>query len=104
MPSDRIVDDHCWAHFYAGRVFLEGQTIVPPPGYQQWKYVVISKASDRRPSSFRHPTDEKDVIKQGGAQVYYWPENASSATARVVIYRLPVPGPSNLTSHSKSRG
>ena len=31
-PIDKIDDPLCWAHYYAGRVFLEGCNVPVPPG------------------------------------------------------------------------
>src|SRR5262249_29618739 len=39
--SDEIVDPYCWSHFYAGRVFREGESMEPPPGHERVRYVVI---------------------------------------------------------------
>ncbi len=97
-PEDIILDDHCWAHFYSGRVFLEKELPIYPFCLQQsyfspqphsQHFVVISRASKRRdPSTPRHFSEE-ELASQGGEIVFHWPEKSAPQNARVLIYALP---------------
>jgi hypothetical protein len=87
-PADIIDDDHCWAHFYAGRVFLEGKDVAQPLGGPKHFLVFNRSKENKLPSHL--PTKSEDQLRQGGAQVvYHWPEVVPEARAQVVIYRLP---------------
>jgi hypothetical protein len=86
---DVVEDDHCWAHYYAHRVFQEGQNIPCPPGYQRKYYFVVNcNSADKLPS---HPRKWSGAdLRNAGAQVVFqWPENQPEAQARVLIYCLP---------------
>jgi hypothetical protein len=86
---DMIHDDHCWAHYYAGRVFLENQTPVCPSGYQPREFYVVSRASDRGDRSHEVIYTEAALLSQGGQVVYQWPEELPVQEARVLVYQMP---------------
>lgn len=88
-PSDKIHDDHCWAHYYAGRVLLEGKRPRPPKGHALRKYLVISRKSKRRPPSTPRTFTEKKAQRLGGRVVFQWPRNGPVSRAKVVVYELP---------------
>jgi hypothetical protein len=44
-PEDRIVDPFCWAYFYAGRTFPEGELPAMQPGPHSISYVVVTENS-----------------------------------------------------------
>jgi hypothetical protein len=88
-PCDEIEDDHCWAHYYAGRVLLEGRPVRPPRGYRPRHYVVLNRSSDKNAAAHHTEGAEKEVQGRGGQVVYSWPEGVPVAQARVVVYRLP---------------
>jgi hypothetical protein len=94
-PVDVIFDDHCWAHYYAGRVFREGLKDSAPPGYTPAIYVVYTKGNDERHGP-ANPRDynRQDLIQRNGQVVYRWPEAATrDEAAAVLIYRLSEPLP-----------
>src|SRR5262249_8201450 len=41
-PSDIVDDPFCWAHFYAGKVFLEGMPLPAPT----LRYIVLEKSTN----------------------------------------------------------
>jgi hypothetical protein len=88
-PYDPILDPFCWAHFYAGRVFTEGQTPAVPDGCSA-TYFVVLESSDHE--HVRLPTIENATkLAALGTVVYYWPENKPEAEAKVRIYGVPLP-------------
>lgn len=89
LPVDVIHDDHSWAHYYAGRVFLEHQPLVCPPGHQPRVYYVVSRTSDRGDRSHEMIYTEAGLVSQGGQVVYQWPEALPVQEARVLIYEMP---------------
>jgi hypothetical protein len=87
--ADLIEDDHCWAHYYAGWVFLEGKNVPRPPGYQPKRYFVINRSNEKKLPSRLPSTPEAELRRQGGQVVYHWPESQPVEQARVVVYVLP---------------
>jgi 4-amino-4-deoxy-L-arabinose transferase-like glycosyltransferase len=88
-PSDLIDDDHCWAHYYANRVFQEIRPAAPPPGYRPRHYLVVNRSNDKTSLTRSTAMNETQIQKAGGQVVYHWPERASLEQARVLVYLLP---------------
>jgi hypothetical protein len=84
QPTDQVEDDHCWAHYYSGRVFLEGkpQPSSPPP---RTCYTVIGRARVRDYQTPRTVTED-DMRAQGRRIVYHWPTDRPVERALVVVY------------------
>jgi hypothetical protein len=87
-PFDDICDPFCWAHFYAGRVFVEDQEILPPPGCQMCYYVVLEDSDNphnRLPLMYyaRRAADQ-------GTRVYHWqpPTGKAKDQPGVDIYQF----------------
>jgi hypothetical protein len=89
-PADLIVDDHCWAHYYAGRVFQEAHPVVPPPEYVPVRYVVVGRRERDGNLTYNRqaPVDEAQLRAEGGRVVYHWPANSDPTTAAIVVYSL----------------
>jgi hypothetical protein len=90
-PADVIEDSHCWAHYYAGRVFLEGQAVARPAG-PVTRYTVVGRGRERErdqgvPGS---RMTEETLRRQGGALVYHWPPGRPVERAEVVVYAAPL--------------
>jgi hypothetical protein len=94
-PWDVIDDDHCWAHYYAGGVFLENHLPPRPPDFVPTQYVVVGR-SDREhlatPNQQKPPPNEKSIQAHGGQVVFSWPRQSPPADASVVVYALPPAG------------
>jgi 4-amino-4-deoxy-L-arabinose transferase-like glycosyltransferase len=88
QAGDVVEDDHCWAHFYAGKVFEEGRKPQVAPGYQPVCYIVVTRSRDPEIGRVRSLNEAKIRDAQGQI-VYHWPEKTSAADARVVVYSLP---------------
>jgi hypothetical protein len=82
-PGDTIRDEHCWAHFYAGQVFREGQSM--PDNGSARCFTVISRSRNADIDRMRHEVEE-DILARGGTIEYYWPEQRDVSAARVVVY------------------
>jgi len=82
--GDEVKDDHCWAHFFAGQVFIE--TIPVPHTDHDQRYTVISRSRD--PENHRRQDDEEKVAAHA-TMVYHWPEDRPLENAKVVIYAAP---------------
>jgi hypothetical protein len=90
IQADVIDDDHCWAHYYAGWVFLEGEPVTCPAGYHPLRYFVLNRNStDKLPSHPRSWLTEPRLRELGARLVYHWPDGLPAEKARVVIYALP---------------
>jgi hypothetical protein len=87
-PADVIIDDHCYAHYYAGRVFQEEKPL-PQDGHSPRTYVVISRGKEDRAPTHAYTMTEDQARRAGGRLVYHWPEDRPAEKARVVIFRLP---------------
>ncbi len=81
-PGDIVLDDHCWSHYYAGQVFLEGKEPAMPSGCTPACYVVVTRSRDPE-------IDESRMQAGHGELVYHWPDRGSVEAARVVVYRRP---------------
>jgi 4-amino-4-deoxy-L-arabinose transferase-like glycosyltransferase len=86
QPADEINDPFCWAHYYAGRVFLEGTVPEVPAGYQPVTYVVL----DRPDLEHKNLTTLKKAIQlsENGALVYHWPENQPVGNAKIRVFTV----------------
>jgi len=96
-PHDLIEDDHCWAHYYSGKFFLENKPLPPVPRTGElMRYSVVSRRERDIPTRPGSGTTEPELLKRGATVVYYWPANRPVDRADVVVYAQPVPnaGPS----------
>jgi Dolichyl-phosphate-mannose-protein mannosyltransferase len=83
---DPVRDPFCWAHYYAGRVFLEGTNPPAPPGYHPTEYVVLEHSGHEH---VHLPTaGEAEARAKQGKVVYHWPENKPESEARVSVYAV----------------
>jgi len=85
--ADVVLDDHAWAAYYAGRLFLEG---IVPPGPPQMKYAVIGRGKERNPFSTPRTVTEEQMKREGGDVVYFWPRNRPEDRADIVVYAAPL--------------
>ena len=92
-PCDWIVDNHAWAHYYAGRVFLEGQQVALPDGETRRCFHVISRSKERGAPPPVHPESEleEDLQARGAELVYHWPRQVPAEKAQLVVYALDIP-------------
>jgi hypothetical protein len=88
LPQDQIQDDHCWAHYYANRVFLESASSSQVPSAVPAVYVVIGRANERRAPDTPRTYNEEELVQKGGKIVFQWPAQVPDAKAQVVIYKL----------------
>jgi hypothetical protein len=86
-PTDTILDPYCWAHYYAGRVFLEGTTPEPPSGANTARYVVFERAG--REHSRLPMVPEAERLVAHGRLVYHWPTDRPADKAVVFVYAVP---------------
>ena len=88
--TSTIVDDHCWARFYANRlssVHFMDNTISSEIGY-----VVISRVGKRGDPTTRRLIPEEELRARGGRVVFHWPRADEPDQAQVLIYELPGSG------------
>jgi len=90
VPGDIIEDDHCWAHYYAGRVFQEHHPLPWPAGHVPVRYVVIGRRDREYIPTWNNPAprDEAQLRGEGGRIVYYWPPPSNPAEAPIVVYAM----------------
>jgi len=96
-PWDQVIDPYCWAHYYSGKVFLEGQEWHAPPGVSARTYVVLEEAGRDHP---RLPLcDEARRLSAVGEEVYRWIGQRGKDRADVIVYVVPPsPGPTARSS------
>jgi hypothetical protein len=89
-PADRILDDHCWSHYYAGHVFLEDKAITAAPGYHPVLYVVIGRREKEIIPTWNRSAavPESELRAKGGQIVFAWPAWAKHDDAAVVVYEV----------------
>jgi hypothetical protein len=87
QPYDGVVDPFCWAHFYAGKVFLEDKVVPVPPGVRVHEYVVLEDSTNPHE---RLPVMPIAVaLAKQGERVYHWePARPSRDQPGVSIYRV----------------
>jgi 4-amino-4-deoxy-L-arabinose transferase-like glycosyltransferase len=83
--GDEVKDDHCWAHYFAGQVFIENKPLPHVDGARC--YTVISRSRD--PENHARQEDEEKVVQEGAEVVYRWPEERPLDSAKVVVYASP---------------
>lgn len=82
--QDEVLDPYCWAHFYAGCLFREGNGSLP---LHHDCYVVMEQTENLHA---RLPLiDQARQMAKNGTPVYHWPETQPAEKARIVIYRVP---------------
>jgi 4-amino-4-deoxy-L-arabinose transferase-like glycosyltransferase len=94
-PWDAIDDDHCWAHYYAGGVFLENHIPPKPIDVTPTLYVVVGRREREHlptPNLQKKPQDEETILAKGGQVVFAWPHANQPFDASVVVYAVPPPG------------
>jgi hypothetical protein len=84
-PGDYVKDPYSWAHYYAGRVFLEGRSGAPahvPPV----SYVVLERSKNTHP----HLPEVQDALHdiERGRPVQSWPVRRGKESAEVVVYEV----------------
>jgi 4-amino-4-deoxy-L-arabinose transferase-like glycosyltransferase len=112
-PADEIVDPFCWAHYSAGRVFLEGTKPERPPRQPAKCYVVVERTApattrvEQRKKLERlfsihieradHEHSRLPIIPEDqiqavhGQVVFHWPETAPEEQAKVLVYAITLP-------------
>lgn len=88
QAGDLVKDDHCWAHYFAGMMFLEGKDMEPAPGHQPLCYHVISRSGHPEVQGNR-TTQEAQLQNSQGKLVFHWPPQNSPELAKVVVYAVP---------------
>ena len=83
-PADKLIDPFCWAHYYAGRVFMEGVTPNKPAGSKETFYAVVDGPEKEHVRLPLMPAAAE--LARIGKLVYSWPENKPVAQAKVFVY------------------
>ncbi len=86
--ADVVLDDHAWAAYYAGRLFMEGAIPTRDPGAAYKKYAVIGRGKERNPFSTPRTVTEEQMRNEGGEIV--WPRGGSAERADVVVWAAPL--------------
>jgi hypothetical protein len=85
--ADEIDDPYCWAHYYAGRVFIEGEETHAPPDHVPVWYVVVENAKSQHERLTK--VNEVQRLKDLGEPVWRWAGKRKKEEAEVVVYRVP---------------
>jgi hypothetical protein len=86
-PLDVVKDPYCWSHYYAGRVFIEGQATAAPDGHLPVWYVIVEKGKSQHERL--KEVDEVQILKDLGKPVWHWDGARGKEQAEVVIYQVP---------------
>ncbi|HEV3118388.1 MAG TPA: glycosyltransferase family 39 protein [Gemmataceae bacterium] len=86
QPADFLLDPYCWAHYYSGRLFLEGTKPTASPGQAINGYIVIEHSKSDHIRLEAVPLAEE--FSTFGKAVFHWPENVSEANAKILVYEL----------------
>ncbi len=87
-PWDKVLDPFCWAHFYAGRVFCEGQEDPVPLGETAVRYVVMDTVN--RHARLPLMDDAWRNIPKGTI-CFEWPAPSTGKPSTVQVYEVPLP-------------
>ncbi|MFL5240748.1 MAG: glycosyltransferase family 39 protein [Gemmataceae bacterium] len=92
---DRVLDPYCWTHYYAGRVFQEGNPQEPLPGYKPLCYVVLELSGNAHLRLNDIPAAKQ--LASEGRLVYEWEGARKKDLCIVQVYACPMkpltPGP-----------
>lgn len=95
MPGDEVIDPYQWAHYYAGRVFLENSKIAQVRSNPPARWVVLEKGKSKHVRL--NLPEEQSLISQGAELVFETNEkrqsNDSGDSRKLVVYRLPISVP-----------
>lgn len=87
-PCDEVLDPFCWAHYYAGRLFLEGAPPSPGAGEPRQLYVVLEHSKNAHAHLPLLPAAREWASK--GTVVYHCPvQRRRNPDDEVVVYRVP---------------
>lgn len=84
--ADPVLDPYCWAHYYAGRLFLEGRDLTPPPGHTHTQYVVLERGASRHERLPTLPVAEE--LARRGQVVYRLAVKRGKKDAEVFVYAV----------------
>jgi hypothetical protein len=88
---DTIIDPFCWAHYYAGAVFREGQPPAAPPGHRPLYYAIWENSDNPHRRLPMIPHARK--VKENGWPVYSWKPPRKWGFKRaeeVIVYACPL--------------
>lgn len=96
-PGDEVIDPYQWAHYYAGRVFLENTKVAQVRSDPPVHWVVLEKGKSKH---VRLNLPQEDQLLAQGAKLAFETTEArgsSSVSKRLLVYRLPIslPVPAN---------
>lgn len=87
-PIDKINDPLCWAHYYAGRVFLEHSSHPIPAGYRAHEYIVLESGDNKHP---RVPVyAEAQNRAKLGTPVHTWTGKRGRKEVEVKVVAVPL--------------
>lgn len=89
---DQVLDPYCWAHYYAGRVFLEGRPQDAPPGREPICFVVLEQSGNSHLRLTEIPQAKK--LAQTGRLVFEWEGKRRKDHCVVRIYACALPSKS----------
>jgi hypothetical protein len=88
-PGDEVKDPYCWTHYYAGRVFTEGEETSLPPGHQPTCYVVLEEGSSSEHLRLPDVPVAKSLAHQG-TKVFEWSGRRKNEVCLVRVFAVPV--------------
>ena len=86
-PNDRVDDPFCWAHYYAGKVFVEGMSLSP----STMRYVVLEKSKNPH-SRLSSIPELRQLVEQQGTLVYHCPLKRPKTREEIEVFAVPVQG------------
>jgi len=88
--ADEILDPYCWSHYYAGRVFIEGQDTSGEidEAHVPVTYVVLEEEAKSPHPNLPEVTKAKEKVQQPHAEVYRWKGYRGKDYAEVAVYRI----------------
>jgi hypothetical protein len=85
--ADVVHDPYCWAEYYSGQIFREGNPAPCPPGYHPIHYVILGNAPHERNMV---GIADAEKLAQYGKVVYHWPTKRPKHKAEEVsVYAVP---------------
>lgn len=86
--GDIVQDPYCWTHYYAGRVFLESETMGLPISHPRRKFVVVDQSVSRHE---RLPVANEAALARRGARPVFRHESGKRKPGEaVVVYEVPL--------------
>jgi hypothetical protein len=88
-PYDEVMDPYCWTHYYAGRVFAEGEAYEISIDKPKYCYVVVEESGNEHPRLGTSILEAKRLALQG-QKAFECNAQRKNEVCDVCVYAVPL--------------